>query len=368
MKILHVLNSLKYSGAEIMYAGAANEFKKRGCELTVMATTREIGEFAPMFEASGYEVIHYPYPKNIFSRWIYFFQMMQYVKRSKFDLIHIHSHRLKWGMSLVAKMAGVRSIYTFHNCFVSKKIMKPYHLWLRWSAKNLFGCKFQTISDSVYDNELNYWHNKTVKIYNWYDNNKFFPAIDGEKDSIRKDLGIHKDTIVLISIGGCSHIKRHSEIINILPDLKKKYPHILYLHLGEGIDTDYEKKLAEQLGIKDSIIFVGNTQEVRKYLIASDIYLMTSKHEGIPITTIEAMACKTPCILYDVPGLRDFNNEYECALIVKPQQNELLSGVLHLITSSHEQRKKRVENAYDLVTRKFFMPTNTEKIYNLYKE
>ena len=63
--------------------------------------------------------------------------------------------------------------------------------------------------------------------------------------------------------------------------------------------------------------FVVTRLMLEKYLIASDIYLMPSMHEGIPITTIECLACGIPTILYDVPGLHDFNQEEECSILIK---------------------------------------------------
>lgn len=350
-----------------MYAGAADEFKKQGCELVVMASADDLGEFAPVFRQSGYEVIHFPYPKNLINRWLYYRKMIKYVRDHNIDVIHIHSSGMKWGMSLVARAAGIRSVYTFHSCFKSRTVTWPWHKWLRWSAKHVFGCKFQSISDSVCDNERSYWHNDTIKIYNWYNNNKFYPPIPGEKEKMRRQLGISADAIVFISVGGCSHIKRHSEIINIIPQLKAKYSKILYLHLGQGSDTDAEKQLAESLGVKNEIRFIGNTQDVRKYLIASDIYLMTSKFEGISITTIEAMACRIPAVVYDVPGLRDFNNEAECALIVQPEPKALLEGI-DKVLSTPSLSAHLTENAYQLVTSRFFMPTNTKEIYRLYTQ
>lgn len=365
MKILHVLHSLKYSGAEIMYAGAAEEFIGRGCKLIAMATAKELGEFAPIFEKSGYEVIHKPYPKNIARRWRYYISMIKYLKEQKIDVVHIHDSGLKWGMSLVAKAAGIKAVYTFHSCFKSRTFTKPYHLWLRWSAQYIFGCKFQTISDSVYENELNYYHTQTTKVYNWYNNHKFYPATEEEKSHIREELGIEENQKVIISVGGCSPIKQHTEIIEILPELRKIYPDILYLHLGEGKDTEKEINLAKSLGVSDRVRFVGNTREVRKYLVASDVYLMTSRFEGIPITSIEAMACKIPALLYNVPGLRDFNNEIECSLLVEPNK-EILIPSIQKIFESRKLRNALTENAYQLVTSKYYMPTNAYQIYQLY--
>lgn len=66
MKILHVLYELKYSGAEIMYCDAASLFQEKGCELSVMATAKEVGEYAENFEKAGYSIIHNELPPIFF--------------------------------------------------------------------------------------------------------------------------------------------------------------------------------------------------------------------------------------------------------------------------------------------------------------
>ena len=65
MKVLHILNELKFSGAEIMYTNAAKIFQDLGCELTVLETSSSYGEYAPYFEEAGYKVIHKTYPTNM---------------------------------------------------------------------------------------------------------------------------------------------------------------------------------------------------------------------------------------------------------------------------------------------------------------
>ena len=365
MKVLHVLNKLCYSGAEIMYVDAAEELQRLGCELYVVNTAAELGEYASAFEKAGYKVLHRPYPKNALAKIAYYREMVDFVKKEKIDVIHTHSSAMKWGMALVARIAGIKSIYTFHNCFRSRKLTWPYQTWLRWSAKNLLGCRFQTISDSVYNNELNYYHNPTTKVYNWFGNKRFYPASESEKEEIRKSLSIPAEALVIISVGGCSPIKRHDEIIRILPELIAEYPDLIYIHLGKGISTDDEKALAKQLNVDSHIRFLGNQRDVRKYLIASDIYIMPSRFEGIPITTIEAMACKIPAILYDVPGLHDFNSDAKCSLLI-PENNQEIISAIRMLLSNRDLKKEIVENAYRLVTTKYFLPKNIKEIYSLY--
>ena len=239
-------------------------------------------------------------------------------------------------------------------------------MWLRWSAKHIFGCRFQTISDDVYQNELETFHNRTTLVYNWYGKNRFWPAAKGEKESVRESLGISPKALVVISVGGCSHIKRHHEIIKALPLIIKSFPNTVYLHLGDGNTLSEEKKLAEALGVSSNICFEGNQTDVRKYLIASDIYVMPSKFEGIPITTIEAMACRIPAVLYNVPGLRDFNKETECSVLIAEDFHLLAKSVMELYEDKNRQ-KQLTDNAEIFVNGKFDMDKNVKKIYDLYR-
>lgn len=367
MKVIHYLYELKFSGAEIMYVDAAPIFQKLGCELSVVNTASHLGEYSSHFEKAGYKVFFRPYPTGLFKRWKYYKDTIKFLKEGQYNIVHIHSSALKWGMSFCAWKAGCKSVYTFHNVFRSHWYSYPWHWWLRWCAKHIFNCTFQTISDSVYENEKNYYHNNTIKIYNWYGCTRFYPALPNEKRKVRESLNIPQDSLVLISVGGCSPIKRHTDIIKALPEIIKVLPNVIYLHLGKGISLDEEKSLAKKLNVEKNICFCGNQSNVRKYLIASDIYVMPSKHEGIPITTIEALGSMIPSILYNVPGLRDFNKEKECSELIKEDYLILARTIIELYRNK-ERQQYLIQNAKEFVDRNFYMETNVKRIFELYKK
>lgn len=369
MKILHIFYELKFSGAEIMYVDAAPLFLDRGCELTVMATASNLGEYAPYFRQAGYEVVHYPYPRgwNLWKRIRYYRRLIHFLERGNFDVVHIHVNAFMWTLAFCAWLAGKRPVYTFHNVYPSHYYSYLYHVLQRWSAKNIFGCKFQSISDSVYGHELTYYHNKTKKVYNWYGANRFLPPHDGERNRIREELDIPMDALVLISIGGCSEVKRHSEIIKALPYIIKDKPSVIYLHLGEGHTETEEKELAAELEVDTYIRFYGNQTDVRKFLVASDIYLMTSKFEGISITTIEAMACGIPAILYDVAGLRDFNKTGDNSCLI-PEDHRVLAEKVIELYSTPEVSDRLCASARELVDNTYHMEKNIPEIFNLYTQ
>lgn len=353
-----------------MYVDAAPIFQKLGCELSVVSTAKLLGEYASSFEKAGYKVYHMPYSNSKFSfitKWKNNLQLIYFLKSEHYDVVHTHRSDMKWDMALCAWIAGCKSIYTFHSVFKSNWYSYRLHRWLRWSAKHLFGCTFQTISDSVYENEKQYYHNDTIKIYNWYGSNRFYPAEENEKEKVRKELKISKDTLVLISVGGCSPIKRHTDILKALPKILEEKPDTIYFHLGEGTSLKEEMELAKQLNIVDKIHFYGNQTDIRKYLIASDIYLMTSKNEGIPLTTIEAMACRIPTILYNVPGLKDFNKREECSVLIEADYN-LLANMVLSFSKDKEKQKLITDKAERLVKSNFSMEKNVIQIFDLYKK
>ena len=363
MKILHVLNELKFSGAEIMYVDAAPLLQELGCELSVLNTADKMGEYATFFKMAGYEVIHFPISSNRLKQWQMCSAIMKLLR--SYDVVHIHRHDLHCVFSYCAWRVGIRSVYTAHNVFRSHFYSYPLHLLQHLIAEKIYHCKLQTISDSVDNNERDYFHANTHLVYNWYGSNRFYSADEGEKESVRKELQIDSDALAIISVGGCSNVKRHHDVIKAMPLVLKKYPKAVYLHLGDGVTMEEEKRLAETLGVSNHVRFCGNQRDVRKYLVASDIYVMSSRFEGISITTIEAMATGIPCVLYDVPGLRDFNQDMVTSIII-PEDYQCLADSICKLYEDKDIRSHNIDAALNLVHEKYYMETNVQKIYNLY--
>ncbi len=365
MRVLHVLYELKFSGAEIMYVQAAPIFRVLGAELSVLDTSKNLGEYAPYFEKAGYQVLHRFIPTGMWNHWRLRHQIISFLRNQEIDVVHVHRNDLAWIFAYCCHRLDIPCVYTYHSIFPSHWYSYHWHILKRWMQRSLWKQRQTTISDAVYQHELEYYHNPTHKIYNWWGYEKYYPAEDGEKEMMRKQLGIPSDALTVISVGGCSHIKRHQEIIQSLPLILKVYPNLIYLHLGSGEMLQEEVALAESLNVADHIRFMGNQADVRKFLICSDIYVMTSMFEGISLTTIEAMACHIPCLLYDVPGLRDFNREGEASIIVQ-ESPEALSRALCELYADKEKQKKMIQTAHQYIHKKYLMAVNARKIFDLY--
>jgi glycosyltransferase involved in cell wall biosynthesis len=368
-KVVHIFNELKFSGAEIMYAQAGNIFHKNGFELVAVSTAEKVGDFSETLSKNHYQIEHLPVPKLKFSNLLrfikYYFNFYFYLKKEKISVLHIHKSRHYWFFALCAFFARIRCVRTVHNVFKNRKITWIKAYLERLTARKVLGLSFQSIGQSVCENELIYYKNPTTKINNWFDSSKVFPANSAnEKLLLRKGLGISETDFVIITVGGCSKIKNHCDVIKAIHSLQGQI-NCTYLHLGCGEKEDEEKLLAKELGLSEQIKFVGNTQEVRKYLIASDVYIMPSSQEGLSIAAIEAMACGLPSILYNVPGLKDMIHNDDNGLLIPPNLDALCEAILTM-KNNDELRNSHSIHAVKFVNQNFEIEKNVKKIIELY--
>ena len=113
MKVLHIFNEIRYSGAEIMYADASPLFLDAGIEMVVLSTGNIPGEFAEQFRLKGIEVKHVRLPENthnLLFLFKYFRYIYQYIVTNKTDAVHVHRVTYFWFFVFTSWVARKRSI------------------------------------------------------------------------------------------------------------------------------------------------------------------------------------------------------------------------------------------------------------------
>jgi len=367
MHVLHIFNEINFSGAEMMYANAAGLFQEKGIKMTAMGTGMNSGNFVQQFEKAGVTIIQRPFPKGFKTPLFvvrYMRALYRYIKKEEVEVLHVHRSDVFLYFSIAAALAGKKTIMTPHNVFRNRVFTWP-KAWLeRMSARRLFRTTFQTIGESVYNNELNYYKNPSVRINNWYNAARFFPALQGEKALSRSRLGIANDAFVVVSTGSCSEVKNHGDIIKAVALVNKEFS-CIYLHLGSGHLEADEKILAEKLNAAGNIRFLGNKENVRDYLIASDVFVMPSRFEGLSIAAIEAMACALPSILYNSPGLTDLIKDDDNGFLIE-HDPALIAEKIVLLKNNPAMAAQKGKNAFDFVSTNFDMTTSVDQIIRLY--
>ncbi len=365
-KVLHVLHALRFSGAEIMLKIAAPEFRRQGLELHILSDCPPASsDYAATLAAAGYTVHYLPWGasqlKNLGA-------VRRFLQQQRFDVVHNHTEQNFLWYSLAAWQAGVpRFVHTVHNNFNFKGLARVKRVAYRLVARRLLGVRFIAIGTSVQATERRVSFNPTALVFNWTDPARFYPARSAtERQQARQALGLPAGSLVLVSVGGCFESKNHHAIFTALsllaPELAAR---IVYLHLGDGHLHAAEQAYAASLHLAADVRFLGQLQQVRDVLIASDIYVMSSHYEGLSISLLEAQSCAVPAVVYDSPGLRDLVRDHRTGRLVPPTPAHLAAALTELAASPGE-RARLGQAGYQQAQQQFSLAESLKQLLALY--
>lgn len=141
----------------------------------------------------------------------------------------------------------------------------------------------------------------------------------------------------LISVGRLHPVKDFKTLINVFSKVLKKIPDASLTIAGGGEEIEELKKLAKNLKIDENVTFTGmiSKDEVKRQLLNSDVYVMTSLTECFPMVLLEASSCGLPLIAFDVPvGPKAIiKNEQNGYLIENRNIDEMVQTIINLLNN-----------------------------------
>ncbi|MER6071473.1 glycosyltransferase [Streptomyces sp. NPDC001817] len=296
LRVLHALNELRPSGAEVMLRGAAAQWKEHGVEADVIAVAPAVGAFATELRAAGYGVSH----EAMSPLWRLVIRFRRRVRAGGYDVVHLHDEPVNFWLALAALSTGAAVAGTVHNVFPLRGKARAKRIVQRAVLRAL-GVVHIAVSGDVAANERRRFGNPARVVENWYDP-VFTPPAPEERARARAALGLGDHDLVVVSVGNCSSVKRHEAVLEALAHPAAP-PRLVYLHVGQEDAEHSERRLADRLGVADRVRFLG-VRHPLEALHAADAYAMPSRHEGMSIAALEALATGLPAVFADVPGLR----------------------------------------------------------------
>ncbi len=169
------------------------------------------------------------------------------------------------------------------------------------------------------------------------------PEIFQSKEEIRKNLGLSGK--ILVSIGRLVPWKGFGMLIELMPEISKKYPDAKLLIIGSGPEEDELKAISykpssrtQAEGLKAGVKFLGGLSHelVLKYLKAADIFLLNTGYEGFSHQILEAMASGAPVISTPAGGNREILEDRKNTLVAAyNDRNVWLRAILELLSDQN---------------------------------
>jgi glycosyltransferase involved in cell wall biosynthesis len=181
-------------------------------------------------------------------------------------------------------------------------------------------------------------------IYSAVDLEKFSPAGSAERAALRGELGIAADCFAVGVVAAFEPRKGQLDFIReAARRLAGSNPRARVYFVGdfdpEG--DDYARRClaeAEGSGLMKSVSFVGYTERVADWYRALDAVAVPSRNEGLARCMIEAVACGTPVVSFDVCSAREVLEERGCGVVVAGGDHAGLAGALARLASDASER------------------------------
>ena len=182
---------------------------------------------------------------------------------------------------------------------------------------------------------------------------------------LKKELGIKKNDVVVLSIGELNKNKNHRIVIETIKQLNM--PNVKYLICGRGPRDEEYKNLIEELNLCDQVKLLGYRKDIPKILSLTDIYVMPSFREGLGMACLEAMCFKIPCIVSNIRGLNSLVEDNKNGFLIDPNNPDQLKEKLEILLKDNNLCKTFGEQSLNVV-QKFSNENVSMQLEKIYKE
>ena len=297
-------------------------------------------------------------------------------RSKKYDIVHTHSSKAGILGRLAAFIAGIPVIiHTVHGLPFhpyEKKWVNGLYIFLE-SLCSLVTRKIIVVSDQMRVKSLEKRIGKPSQYHTVFSGMRLEEFLESGKsrESIRKELGIPRDAIVIGKIARLFPLKGHEFLLKIAGDLVAREPRIHFLWVGDGILKETYLEQIRALGLEKHFIFTGlvKPETIPGYLSAMDLLVHVSLREGLARVLPQAMAASVPVISFDIDGAKDIIKDGNNGFLVPPEDSEALkSRIMQMIqnTDLAEHFKKAGKSCVDPFFRDTYMVQELMRIYQEY--
>jgi glycosyltransferase involved in cell wall biosynthesis len=158
-------------------------------------------------------------------------------------------------------------------------------------------------------------------------NVEHFSRLRADAAPVRRAFDIPSDAPIVGTVAVFRVQKNLPDWLEAARRLRERYSGMHFLIVGDGPLREQLVGHARELGLQDVVHFAGLQNDVRPYLAAMDLYMMSSVFEGLPVALLEAMAMECPIVSTAVGGVPEVVRDGYNGLLVPPRDPAQLARV-----------------------------------------
>jgi glycosyltransferase involved in cell wall biosynthesis len=327
MHIVSILTSLTSGGAEMLVVNLSKEYVAKGHRSTIvtLADATSVGNSAEMeatlrqrIRDEGGEVVslNLGTSRNPLKGW---WQMRRLMQSLRPDVIHAHTARAL--LMLYPAPGGAPVVLTHHNSHLSfhPRMFELFDRIVR--AYVAISKETEAIFARYVCRPIAYIPNAASKSF--------------AAKAPRAAPGTARQ---ILSVGTISAQKHYDLLVDTAAEMKTRLPATempKFLIAGNGVELEAMRALTREKGVADHVSFLGERSDIAELMATSDIYLNTSRYEGMPVALLEAMASGLPIVATRVAGNTELIGHEENGLLCPLDEPSALSdAIIRLFSDS----------------------------------
>lgn len=224
------------------------------------------------------------------------------------------------------------------------------------------------VSEDVRDHLLRFYprldRSRVHVIYNGVDIQTYAPDSHSvaEAQNVRREIGVPDGHTVVASIGRLDPVKNLPHLIDAADTVVKLCPKTTFVIAGQGAQRDPLERLVAERGLSESVLFVGEIEDVPRLLSAVDIVCHPSLSEGVPNTLLEAMAAGKAVVASDVGGIKELVTHNESGWLFPAGNGKALTESLLSLLQNGAEIDRLSEAARSHVEKHFDRDANVDEV------
>jgi len=377
--IFHLIESLNMGGAQKIIYQLASADSKNGYDHSICSLLQS-GPYEKVMRDEGIDLVVLNakrrsiilFPLFVYDLFCLLKRLVNIVKKKQIDILHAHLPDSSLIAIVIGWLTGTPVVLTIHNNFsLPSKRKAPLRDAVRTFVTNTVFKRADyiiTVGNDIQDSLLKILGDKvTIKtVYNGVDYLRYSNPEKLDSLRFRQSLNVDDDARVIAMVGRLEKQKGHACLIDAAALLKGKYPDVVFLLVGDGELRDQLVEQAQRRKIIDNIVFLGNCDDVPAILGASDLFVLPSIYEGIPLVVLEAMAAGLPVIATDIAGTRELIESGVDGVLVATEDSEAIAHAIDDVLSDVGRSREMSVLAQIKVKERFTlqqMVSGTEDVY-----
>ncbi len=199
-------------------------------------------------------------------------------------------------------------------------------------------------------------------IPNGVDTRRFHPGAARIPNPGRKE-----DALTIMCVAKLRYQKGLDTLLYAWYIVHKQVPGAQLVLVGNGPLQQQLERMVEALGLKGSVEFAGEQQDVVAQLHQADLSVLSSYWEGMPTALLEAMACALPCVATRVSGSEDIIKHEVNGLLVEPADYEGLAQSLLRLIRNPALARHYGQSAHETIQKHYSLEHITDRYVELYE-